>query len=196
MENIKTDNLQSLRNRQPSVSPQNGFSKQKRNKLLCIALGAALLVGSFGASYSWLTFANSKTSEMISGAVSTKIVQEFTQPKVLTPGLSFQDNPQVSNTGNLPCFVRASVNFSNSIGQSECEDLSINSDWKYNANDGHYYYSKVLHPGETTPALFDHVKVKTTANPDDLQNLDIDVSEEAIQQGDLAESSYQTSFNM
>lgn len=170
--------------------------KTRKMKIVAIALGAAIIASSCSLSFAWITFSHTKNNQLTSGGVSTKIVQNFTQPKTLSPGLSFTDDPHIQNTGNLPCFVRATIKFSNSVGQSECENLTIGENWMYDASDDHYYYTKVLAPGESTSNLFSQVKVKDTAKVDDLQNLDIDVLEEAVQQGTLPEASYKEGFSL
>lgn len=138
----------------------------KRKRLVIIlssVLSLVLFLSAFGITYSFLTDRDSARNKFSIGETITTIDEEFTPPKVLTPGTSFTKKPRVENLGNLPCYVRMRADFSDNNMQRYCDELDINTtDWKYDSADGYYYYNKLLEPGEKTSPLFTKVTIKTT----------------------------------
>lgn len=166
----------------------------KKKTILSFLICCTLIVGSFSATYAYLKWNQQQTDTITIGGVQIALSQNFEKPKVITPGMTINDSPSIENTGNLPCFVRARVAFSNSIAQNECNTLSIGTNWEYDSNSNFYFYKEVLLPGKSTTPLFDNICVKTTAIPDDLQNLDVNVYSEAAQQGNLSNNEYKLAF--
>lgn len=116
---------------------------------------------SFGVTYAYLVANDSKVNEFNVGENNIELKEEFTAPEVLEPGIEFDKNPYVRNTGDLPCIVRMRVDFSDSEAEKFCELIGINyGGWSGPYKDGYYYYTKILKPGEETPKLFEKVKIK------------------------------------
>ncbi|MEG0664548.1 MAG: TasA family protein [Clostridia bacterium] len=131
----------------------------KKQKLLIILSCVVILALSFGISYAFLIDKSYKTNSFTVGETVVEVKEEFIQPNELTPGLSFTKKPWVENTGNLPCFVRVIVAFSNNKAEEFCELNYNTGDWEKNA-DGYYYYNKILEPGKQTSPLFTTVTIK------------------------------------
>lgn len=148
--------------------------------LLAALLCVIVLASSFGSTFAYLTDQETKNNTLTVGETKTEIVEEFTPPKKLEPGVSFTKKPSVNNTGNLPCYVRMRADFSDSQMEDLCEELDINTtDWEYDAADGYYYYKLLLEPGKMTSPLFTTVTVRTVdANGEkltDAQMKDFDI---------------------
>ena len=63
--------------------------------------------------------------------------------------------------------------------KKNCEDLEIGSDWNYNSDDNYYYYTKRVDSGDKTTPLINEVKIKSTANEEDLKAFDITIYAES-----------------
>ena len=77
------------------------------------------------------------------------------------PGDIVSKRVSIENVCGHPFYLRVKV-VSNSTNQAlsadDCLKLDINTaDWTF--VDGYYYYTKILQPGETTPALFTQVEI-------------------------------------
>lgn len=141
-----------------------------------IVLGAAaclLVLGiSFGGTYAYLISSDTVKNEFVVGENSIEVVEEYDPPEKLEPGTSFTKIPYIENTGNLSCFVRVRIDFSDSRAEEFCELLEMDTEnWDYDAADGYYYYKKLLEPkkdtadstdtGYVTTPLFKKVFIKT-----------------------------------
>ncbi len=176
-------------------SPATAPGKNEQKKKIWIAAAACLLVMvmAFTGTYAYLITHDRLVNSFRVGETVIEIVEKFTPPPELAPGSSFDKKVQVKNTGNLPCYARIRVDFSDSRAQEFCEELDINTaDWEYSAGDGYYYYKTLLQPGERSTALFERVTVKTYQDAEgtipytaaDLIDFDILVYAEARQHTD------------
>lgn len=137
-----------------------------------------LLAGAVGIN-AYLTDADRVTNNISIGINTTEIVEEFSPPESVQPGDSFTKKVQVKNVGSVDCYVRVFCEYSDS-DFIDLFTLDLNtSDWSSKQNDGYYYYSKILKPGELTEPLFTTV---TYHGLDEFQDsLDIIVYEESVQ---------------
>lgn len=133
-----------------------------KKKIIIAALVCILVcASSFGVTYAYLIANDSAKNVFIVGETEIDIVEEYTPPEKLTPGITFTKKPFITNTGNLPCYVRMRADFSSSTAKEFCEPLDIDiQNWEYNPTDGYYYYKKLIKPGETTTPLFTSVTLK------------------------------------
>lgn len=139
-------------------------------KMMKTILPAACLIAalaSFGVTYAYLIASDAKLNEFSVGENDIELIEEFTAPEELKPGIEFNKNPYVRNTGDLPCLVRMRVDFSDSNAEQFCvleydghDGINLTGGWTDKSADGYYYYTKILQPGEYTPALFDKVRIK------------------------------------
>ena len=163
----------------------DNFMKDNKNKVyICILLISMLviLLISFGITYAILTSTDSKTNSFKVGETKITIDEPgFTPPPALAPGISFNKDPHVKNTGDLRCFVRMMVKFSDSSAEDFCEPLITDPSWLYNPLDGYYYYVGILEPGDSTPPIFTYVEIKSSVDMADLHDFDINVYGESLQ---------------
>ena len=136
--------------------------KKIMKKIVPVVACLTVAFASFGVTYAYLIANDSKVNEFRVGENDIEIVEEFTAPPELKPGANITKKPSVHNTGNLPCFVRMRVDFSDSEAEKFCEvDYNKTNSWFYNEGDGYYYYTKILQPGgHTEPELFTNVHIK------------------------------------
>lgn len=144
--------------------------KKKKIILFIIAL-CFIMTASFSSTYAYLIVRSEKRNTMYVGETTVELEEAFIPPKELSPGIIFTKKPSIKNTGNLRVFVRARIDFSDSIAKEFCEDLLIDSHWERNESDGYYYYKNVLDPGSTTESLFEKVTIKTAKSDGSLYQI-------------------------
>lgn len=146
-----------------------------RRKILALTLCVAMLaIAIVGGSLAYFFDSDAKTNTFTVGNVSI-VLNEPNWDKTgaaeaadVYPGEALAKDPTVTNDGKNPCFVRISVtnldqfaaDFDGAqiIYRTDYVDNALGTDWE-KGNDGYYYYSKVLNPGETTDALFDQIVI-------------------------------------
>ena len=77
--------------------------------------------------------------------------------------------------------------------KKNCEDLEIGNNWVYNSNDNYYYYTEKVEPGSDTSTLFTAIKIKDSADENDLKSFDVTVYMESTT--NESASSYSESWN-
>lgn len=178
-----------------------------KRKLIAAALACVLVCAScFGITYAYLIAEDNAANAFTIGETEIEISEEYTPPEKLAPGISFTKKPWITNTGNLPCYVRMRADFSSSIAEEFCEPLDIDTqNWEYNSADGYYYYKKLLNQGEATSPLFTTVTIKDTKSDGtayteaDMIDFDILIYGEAVQhtdhEGECASDEFKTVWN-
>ena len=153
----------------------------KLNKKSCIL--AAVIVGllCIGGIAAYLTDHATMQNTFTVGYNEVEIVEDFTPPPELKPGVSFQKEVAVSNTGPVDCFVRVLSLFSNSDMEAICDVNYNTTDWVYNETDQYWYYKHSLKAGETTKPLFDTVKIHDDVSEAEIKAFDIIVYTESYQ---------------
>ncbi len=160
--------------------------KNRKTVLILSAACLLVLLASYGITYAWLIANDSEVNEFTVGENTIEVVEEFEPPEKLEPGVTFVKKPHVKNTGNLPCFVRMRADFSDGAAEAFCKPLEISDKWVLK-DDGYYYYTELLAPGQDTPALFEKVTVKTEAEGatlNDMVDFDILIYAESCQHTD------------
>ena len=147
----------------------------KLKKILTLMCCAVLLVCiSVGATVAYLTSQDTVTNTFTVGNVSIVLNEPnwdqtgAAEAFDVYPGEALAKDPTVTNDGKNPCFVRISVtnldqfaaefNGAQIIYRTDYVDNALGTNW-VKGNDGYFYYSKVLNPGETTDALFDQIVI-------------------------------------
>ena len=134
-----------------------------------VVIAFLLLCLSFGVTFALLkNQSNSLTNTFVPGSVETEIVE-----------------PAIKNTGKSDALVRAKVTLSPSELVEKLKiELAYSKDWTL-ADDGYYYYSKILHPNETTTPLFTKVTgngiVEGDQFSDKIAGLEIAIYHESVQ---------------
>lgn len=175
---------------------------RKKKIFLIIIASFAILVCSFGATYAYLHVKKQTVNEFTVGENIIELHEDYKPPEELKPGIEFQKEPYVENTGNVPCFVRMRADFSDSKAEAFCE-LDINTtDWEKDNTDGYYYYKKLLKAKEKTTSLFTKVTIKTDKDNvnkytvNDMVDFDILIYAESCQHkdhvGDCLDDEYKT----
>lgn len=142
------------------------------------------------------------------GRDENEVTEVFTEPNTMAMTNEFEKVVKVENTGSVDQFVRVYLDFSDSrvrdksklvvtSGSTEAaytwdEFLThLPDDWEYiplnTAGDeilgGYFYYTKILAPGEETPALIEKVRTVFSDgdNADHITDFDIVVYSESVQ---------------
>lgn len=132
-------------------------------KFLVAVLASALFCGvGAGVSYAYLTAKDAAVNQFRASSVDIGIEETFEPPGELRPGTVIKKSPKVRSRSDTDCYVRMSARFTDSRAESACEPLGIREGWQQK-EDGYYYWTAPLRPGEATGALFDSVRVRPDA---------------------------------
>ena len=155
-----------------------------------LAIGTA----SYGATAAYLSGSEGSANTFYVANNRITVDENFPTPEPLTEGENiFTKDVKIKNTGNVPCFVRVFVDFSddNIRGVSEISPdgtdyysfdeyiLHLPSGWIY-GGDRYFYYQSPLGVNETTPSLIKTVKT-SFPSAEDVEEYDIIVYAESIQ---------------
>lgn len=139
-----------------------------KGKLLLIALAAILVTALTQPTLAYYTTVGKATNVVTSGDISLQIHEktaageDFPAEGVyVIPGDIVSKRVSVENVCGHPFYLRLQLVSGAThaeLAQEDCLELDINTkDWTY--VDGHYYYNRILWPGETTTALFTQVEI-------------------------------------
>lgn len=158
-------------------------------------LAGAVLVGALFCSgiYAYLTAQAGQVNQLTMGENVIETEEEFPDPDP-KPGESIKKVVKVKNTGDVPCFVRTQVLFSN--GEAEAvSSIDLNTvDWTEKQGDGYYYYKHILPAGETSTALMTAIKIADHASLDDLKDFQVIVYSESVQSEGYQEDAFIKAF--
>lgn len=162
----------------------------KRKRIIALLVGVILLAGTVG-TLAWLSVTGVLVNQFGIGSV-TPSVQETLSGNV-------KSNVKAENTGTAPAYIRAAVDiyWQDGSGARLWEEPKSRTDYEIawsdklrdasgtnlaytwiKANDGFYYWTSPVAPGEETGVLITSVKeLKTTEG----RNLVVDVSTQAVQ---------------
>ena len=192
----------------------------KRKKRIAIGGAAALAVAAAVAVAAYFAAKDEKPNMVAVGEDTVSIAETFTPPDQTKP---YQKLVKISNTGTIPCYVRARIEFSDSDSQSHASfsgetadpeasapadntffpadptdsdsyTKHLPADWVYNETDGYYYYKNAVKPGEETNALLAWVKMNY-GNNEQAAAHDIYVYSESVQTVDPKTGSAYTDYS-
>ena len=166
--------------------------RRKRRRMRLLAGAAAVIAAAvtIGGIFAYYTSHQQMTNTFTVGQNTSKITEEF-DPE---PDQDvYKKAVQIENTGNVPCYVRVYVAFSDEevagISQFSPDGKSYYPVSEYAkhlpdgwtaGSDGYLYYSKLLLVGGKTSKVI--TNVKTTWRPDmDRHDFDLIVREESVQ---------------
>ena len=157
----------------------------KNQKRIAIAGGAAVIAAVTVSVFAYFAARDEKPNLVGVGEDDISISETFTPPDQTKP---YRKVVRISNTGSVPCYVRAKIEFSDSQSESRAYFSAENADsetppadvtyykaspaaaesytahlpagWTYNAADGYYYYESAVAPGKDTSALLAWVKME------------------------------------
>ena len=155
---------------------------------LCVAMTAILAVGTLA----YFTDTDKADNVFTVGNVKIELTEtkweaEGEEAADVYPGEALPKNPNVTNNGDNPCFVRLKVEGLDVLGEDNMITYETNyvtgalhEDWKL--YDGYFYYKHVLPAGESTKTdLFDQIRIPTSVTNGFDGSYDVVVSAEAVQ---------------
>ena len=131
--------------------------------IISISIASIILIGGIVAS---LIDSDRANNTVIVGGNRIEIIEDFSPPERLEPGVEFKKDVSVTNVGLSDCYVRIKAVFTDSDMEKYCIVDWNTDDFEYNADDNFYYYKKELKQNETTESLFTTVSIKTTYDSD------------------------------
>ena len=167
---------------------------KRKNRYMGLLFGMSLAgVLLCSGIYAYLTAQAGRVNQLTIGENVIETEEEFpsTDPK---PGGSVKKVVRIRNTGDVPCFVRTQVLFSN--GEAEkVSSIDFNTkDWTEKQEDGYHYYKHILPVGVTSPALMTAVKIADDAHLEELEDFQIIVYSESVQSEGYQEEEFLKAF--
>ena len=153
----------------------------KKKILIGMLIFATMVIVGVGGVYAYLASGDSATNVLTVGGVNTEIVEEFTPPTKLEPGVSFTKDVSVKNLGPSGCYIRIKAVFTDSDMEKYCTVDWNTDDFVYNEKDGYYYYVKPLDVNETSASLFTTVTLSDDIKSEEIKDFDILIYSEAFQ---------------
>lgn len=164
-------------------------------KKLTILLAVLLLAGAAASAgiYAYLSAEDSRVNRLTFGQNIIETEEEFPTPDP-RPGDSIEKKVRVKNTGDVPCFVRTRILFSN--GEAEgVSTLELNTtDWTERQEDGYHYYKHILPVGKNSADLLTAVKIADSAHLEELKDFQIIVYSESVQSEGYEEGQFREAF--
>lgn len=160
--------------------------------LFVLLILTALLIR-FKPIAAYLTARDDNRSVMNPGYNVTAIQEEFPEQGALTEqGKTYIKRVAVKNRESVPCYVRVSVDYSDSRIGNSASLLGLNTtDWDYIETDqpqmgGYYYYKQPVMPGKSTTYLFEGIRFAENRDPSFFESgeeFEVILYEESVQQG-------------
>lgn len=152
-----------------------------------------------GSTLAYLTSSDTVVNKFPVGNVESNIEEVFPEPSP-SPGATAQKEVKVTNTGNLPSFVRVRLMFSHSKADELTDFVGLDETlWTYDKTSQFYYYKYVVAPGESTENLITGITFLSSSENysySDLEDFDLTVYAELFQhydhEGSCAEDEYLT----
>lgn len=155
--------------------------KRKSKTIPIILMVITIMILTAVSAYAYFTARDTKTNNIILGYNKIEVLEEYEPPLRIEKGKSFTKKPYVKNVGDVDCYVRFKSVVSDSRVKEGLEINYDNTDYRYDENDGYWYYQKAIKPGETTPSLFTEVHIKEDAGDEIQDGFDIYVYAESVQ---------------
>lgn len=142
--------------------------KKIKRRLAVIAMAAIIVTLCSQTTLAYYTVVGSATNVVTSGEIQLMIHETtdqgtpFPQEGVyIVPGDVVSKEVTIENVCTHPFYLRVKLVYginSQELPAADCFKLNIDEEnWIY--EDGWYYYTGTLQPGEITPAIFSHVEI-------------------------------------
>ena len=167
------------------------MNKKKILSLALVVCVAAILA--IGGTLAYFTDTDSADNVFTVGNVEIELTETAweagdEEAEDAYPGEALPKNPNVTNNGDNPCFVRISVTGLDCLGkdnmityETNYQPGALGEDWVL-YDDGYFYYTSVLPAGESTATdLFDQIRIPTSVTNGFDGNYDVVVKAEAVQ---------------
>ena len=145
--------------------------------LLCGMIAVISAVSGTASATAYMSDHADVNNQFVIGNNTTTVEEEFPTPTPVPPGEYVAKKVKVTNQGNVPCYIRVALSYSEDLIALENLD---SENWE-TGEDGYYYYKHVVEVGSSTMNLFSGVTVKGQAEASDIR---IDVYEESVQTTD------------
>lgn len=152
--------------------------KKGSRELLLIVAAVCINAGCFAGIAAYLMAKDSADNTMTVGHNAISIMEEFIPPDKLEPGVVIPKKVNIQNTGDVPCAVRVSAEFSDSDMKNAAKVDVDDRYWEYKS-DGYYYYKEILEVADISHTLFNTVTISQDVKPSQLKDFDIMVSAES-----------------
>lgn len=152
---------------------------RKNGKYVLLGILALLSVFCVAGIAAYFIGGDTRHNMFTAGFNDVEITEEFPDPEP-SPGEEIKKVVQFANTGDVPCYVRARLVFSN----DQAEDISfldLNREQWAEEEDGYFYYQKILPVKEQTEPLMTAVRVSEDAQIGELEDWDLYVYVETAQ---------------
>lgn len=152
---------------------------KKRNKrMLLMIIALSVNIGCFTAISAYFISTDVAHNTMTVGYNTISILEEFIPPDKLYPGVVIAKKVNIENTGETPCAVRVSVEFSDK-DMGQIAEMDIDEEHWVCKEDGYYYYKGILDTGGIAHPLFNQILISETASPAVLKDFDVMVYAES-----------------
>lgn len=154
------------------------MKKKIMSLCLVVALAAVTVVG---GSLAYFTAEDNAQNDFTVGNVAIDLVEpkwDADNAKDMYPGQEVAKDPQVTNTGANPAYIRVKIT------NPEGVKVTYNKmSAKWVEKDGYYYYNQAVAPGATTEAVFQSFTLSTETENATAENKaqNIKVAAEAVQ---------------
>lgn len=128
-------------------------------------------------AHAWLLVQDERCNKMTVGENDVGIEEEFPDTGI-TPGKTLKKQVEFSNTGTVPCYVRAKYLYSSSEAEEKTV-LEFGEEGWSAAEDGYFYYEAIVLPGEKTKPFLNAVKIKDESTLP--ENFDLILYTETVQ---------------
>lgn len=150
-----------------------------KKKLFGVISAAVLLLvfRSVSGIYGWFTSADEQVNHFSAGHNDVDIEEDFPDPEI-KPGEKVKKEVDFTNTGTVPCYVRARYFFSDGEAEQNAV-VELNEEMWSIEEDGYYYYAKAINPGDKTAPF-----VKAVQFPEQgglPSGFDLDIYTETVQ---------------
>ena len=145
--------------------------------LLCGMIAVISAVSGTASATAYMSDHADVNNQFVVGNNTTTVEEEFPTPTPVSPGEHVAKKVKVTNQGNVPCYIRVALSYSEDLIALENLDTE---NWEA-GEDGYYYYKHVVEVGSSTTNLFSGVTAKGQAEASDIR---IDVYEESVQTTD------------
>ncbi|MBQ0145769.1 MAG: hypothetical protein KBS51_01435 [Lachnospiraceae bacterium] len=148
--------------------------RRRKLRAVCIVLSAAALAcicagacGGTAVTYAYYTGTFGCEGTVTVGHCDIAIRETGHIPEGIPAGEAFtvDDTVTVVNTGTLPCYIRAAVDYDSYISDGASRLVGMDERWIYDSDSGYYCYADVLEPDEESGPLMSGIDVD--ALPDD-----------------------------
>ena len=162
-----------------------------KRKYLILALSLLCILGVVGGSYAVYSKSIQTESVITSSSLEVELVvleEVDGESKVVsgsvkvTPGASLSRLASVKNIGNEPAWIRMMIE---KDGEPMVDDPTmmlegLDSSWIY--QDGYWYYSEIVEPGESTTNLFSGITFsESLGNEDAGKEISLEIKAQGVQ---------------